>query len=469
MKQSVGSDTGLKDDMSRFSLKIAFAGLVFALFTYITILYISQTRTGSEISLQIAIAVIFGGLFLYYIWVDNNHTATIRDMNKLVKSYKEKNLGMRLNAHRADELGDLNDSLSAMSLVMENTLAENKQKIDQMETILTSMVEGVMTFDVSGKLLLMNKTAEDMLGIDFINSRNRYYLEFMHHYQLTDLLKKALSDGLHQVVEFKLSVVDTEYYRIYVTPIKNIEEKLEGIVVVLRNITEVKILEQVRSDFVANVSHELRTPMTSIKGYVETLLDGAVKDKDTTVKFLEIIDKEADRLNRLIQDLLYLSEIETGKIELARKWINTKELIEQVVKIMAPLTGEKEIIIETMIQEGAESLFGNADMLEQVLINLLENAIKYSLDGATVTVLIRVCEQGRSIQVIDHGIGIPPESLSRIFERFYRVDKARSRKVGGTGLGLSIVKHVVDRHRGQISVESEEEKGTTFTVILPIK
>lgn len=444
------------------------AAAVCAVLTLGIIVYITHAREDVSPLPVILLTGLFGVL-MFYIWFDNNQAAYIREMDEMVQAFARGDFSGSVFNNKADELGNLNKSLYIMADTLNRRLLQTEHEKDQMATILTSMVEGVLAFDVSGRLLLMNKTAEDMLGITFQEAGNRFFLEILRNHQLADLLKKGLSDGARQVIETTLSPADPEYYRIYITPIIGKEDISQGVIVVLRNVTEVRRLEQVRSDFVANVSHELRTPLTSIKGYVETLMDGAVEDTATAQKFLSIINSEADRLNRLISDLLYLSRLETGWVELAKKWINSRQLVDSVAELLEKAAEEKNITLESVIEPGAANIYGNPGMLEQVLINLLENAIKYSYDGGVVKVEIAPYEQGSAIKVIDNGMGIPAESLSRIFERFYRVDKGRSRKAGGTGLGLSIVKHIVERHRGQVRVESEEDKGTTFTIILPVK
>jgi len=350
---------------------------------------------------------------------------------------------------------------------LKRQIQQTIQERDQMETILASMVEGVLAFDKAGRLMLINKTAEDMLALKWENAKGRYFLEFLQNYQLADLLKMGLSEGKVQAIEVRKTPEDPEIYRVYITPIIGEEGKNQGAVMVLRNVTKMRLLEKMRSEFVANVSHELRTPLTSIKGYVETLLDGDYENKVISKKFLQIINAQTDRLNRLISDLLYLSKLETGSMEVVKKNIDAASLLSKVINVLRLVAKEKNISFESYVHPSVRKICVNQDMLEQVLINLLENAVKYSHNGGVVKVEIVPHEDGIALKVIDNGIGIPANSLSHLFERFYRVDKARSRDVGGTGLGLSIVKHIVDQHRGRVQVESEEDHGAIFTVILP--
>ena len=414
--------------------------------------------------------LIFGtllvGAIIFYLWIDIK-TKTVVKMKVLVDAFAAGDLTPKLYVGGEDELGELSEALYNMAGNLHRQIQQTIHEKDQMETILASMVEGVLAFDTTGRLMLVNKTAEEMLGIKWEQARGRFFLEFLQNYQLADLLKMGLSEGKIQAVEVRITPLDSEIYRAYITPIIGEQGKNQGAVMVLRNVTKMRLLEKMRSEFVANVSHELRTPLTSIKGYVETLLDGDYENKEISKKFLHIIDTQTDRLNRLISDLLYLSQLETGSKEIVKKNIDSALILSKAINVLQPVANEKNISLETYIHPAARKFNANQDMMEQVLINLLENAVKYSHVGGVVRVEVVSHESGIAIKVIDNGIGIPANSLGHLFERFYRVDKARTRDVGGTGLGLSIVKHIIDRHRGHVHVESVEDHGATFTVILP--
>jgi two-component system phosphate regulon sensor histidine kinase PhoR len=240
------------------------------------------------------------------------------------------------------------------------------------------------------------------------------------------------------------------------------------VVAILRNVTDKKMLEEMRSDFVANVSHELRTPLTSIRGFAETLLDGAYEDPATARKFLMIINKEAERLSRLIDEILNLSRIEDEKFVLNYEEFSISDIIQRTAAIVQTRAAEKNLTINIDVPDDLPAVQGDPDMIRQVLLNLVDNAINYTQPGGTVLVRASV-EQGElRVDVQDNGIGITPENLSRLFERFYRVDKARSREMGGTGLGLAIVKHIVEVHKGKVQVESKVGRGSTFSFRLPL-
>lgn len=405
-------------------------------------------------------------LAVFIIWL-NNYLKQINKLNKMAQEFAKGNLSITVSNFTDDELGQLNNAMQIMAYNLNEYLQKTLQEKDQMETILASMVEGVLAFDLTGRLMLINKTAEKMLDVVWEESRECYFLEILENYQIANLLNNCLVDGQIQMAEVRLSSEDLEYYRVYITPINGKEGTSQGAVMVLRNVTKLRQLEQMRSEFIANVSHELRTPLTSIKGFVETLLDGALEDHEVANKFLTIINTETDRLSELISDLLFLSRLETGDMEIVKEEIDSWALLDKIINLLQPVAMNRDIKISSEVQTGAEFFQARQDMIEQVLINLLDNAIKYSHEGGLIKVIIASQEDNVVLQVIDQGIGIPPESLTRLFERFYRVDKARSRKVGGTGLGLSIVKHIVESHHGRVLVESQENRGTTFTVILP--
>lgn len=419
---------------------------------------------------------VFGGVFLVclaiFLLFTHHHTKYIVKINNQVQSYANGDLTARVITLNDDELGQLNTSLQSMAENLHQRMQQTLQEKGQMETILASMAEGVLAFDITGKLLLINKTAENMLNVVWEEVREHYFLEILENYHIAYLLNKCLVHGEAQTAEVKLSLEDTEYYHVYITPIKGENGLPHGTVMVLRNITKLRKLEQMRSEFISNVSHELRTPLTSIKGFVETLLDGAQEDKELATKFLTIINMETDRLNTLISDLLFLSKLESGDMEIIKVKIEARALVEKIITLLEPVAWHKNIRLESEIKTGAEFFYASYEMIEQVLINLVDNAIKYSHEDGVVKIVLRPGEKIRQeeqivIEVIDQGIGIPSQSLSRIFERFYRVDKARSRQVGGTGLGLSIVKHIVERHHGRVQVKSQENEGSDFMIILP--
>ncbi|MGE5415524.1 MAG: two-component system histidine kinase PnpS [Acidobacteriota bacterium] len=336
----------------------------------------------------------------------------------------------------------------------------------RMQAILTSMVDAVIAVDKQGRIMQVNRAAENlfMRREAFLLGQN--FQSFLKQAEMDAMIGKVLHTGLEVQQESTLFLGSDSIYRIHIVPIKGANDETDGAVAVFHDITDARKFDQMRSEFVANVSHELRTPLTSIKGFVETLLDGALEDNMLCRRFLSIIDSETDRLTRLIEDLLSLSAIESKEIKVHMTQVNLVESVKSVFNILGPQASERNLRMELIYPSALPLVRADDDLIGQVLINLIDNAIKYTTDEGKV--LVRIHQEGKKIvtKITDTGIGISPESLPRLFERFYRVDKARSRVLGGTGLGLAIVKHILELHGGEVFVESQVGVGSTFTFCL---
>jgi len=324
--------------------------------------------------------------------------------------------------------------------------------------------------------LQVNPALERMFGISRVEARGRPCTDLFRHQQLNELVAGILRSPAHHQDEIVLPLTG-RCLQIEASPAGGKRENEACVVLVFHDITDLRRLEKIRKDFVANVSHELRTPLTSIKGYVEALLDGAKDDPVASSSFLDIILKQSDRLNLIIEDLLELSKIESGGISLKEEPIELRSLVERALSVVKPIADKNRHHLITTIDPGLPAVAGDEGRLVQVLTNLLDNAIKYTPEGGTITVnailvpLLGTTEpltNAIDISVADTGIGIPKQDRPRVFERFYRVDKARSRELGGTGLGLAIVKHIVEGHGGQVWVEANQPRGSRFVVRLPI-
>jgi len=343
----------------------------------------------------------------------------------------------------------------------EQRIAREKKGREEVESILFSMVEGVVATDSSGRISFLNPAAERIFQIEHGSALGKYPREVWREFELVEMFHQVFVTGEPQSREFELEAPSKAYLKMEITPIRyGEEEEVQGVLAIVRDFTRVRQLETIRSDFVANVSHELRTPLTSIKGFIETLLDGGLESMETTKRFLTIMYQETDRLNRLISDLLDLSRIESGQAELKRTKIYLAPLVEEVRLTLQERMTEKNITLS--VELGPTPVWADEDQIREVLVNLIENAVKYSTAGGHIRVLEHNRGDQQEFVVCDTGIGIPKDSIPRIFERFYRVDKARSREMGGTGLGLSIVKHIIERHGGKVWVESELGKGSCF-------
>ena len=335
----------------------------------------------------------------------------------------------------------------------------------QQEVIFDSMVEGLLLLDERGRVQLANRAFTGLFGLT-ADIRGRTIMEALRLHQLADLVRSL--DTQKQVLgfEIKLPGPNERWLQINAAAIFTDQTRRQGTVLVFHDLTRLKQLENARQEFVANVSHELRTPLSLIKGYVETLLDGARDNPETATRFLQTIDRNADRLKLLIEDLLTISELESGRVQLNLRPIALGPVVAKVLEDFKGRAAAKNV---TLVNQ-APNLAVRAEpgRLEQVLGNLVDNAIKYGRVSGTVTVGGRALDGGQvEVFILDDGPGIPPEALERVFERFYRVDKARSRDQGGTGLGLAIVKHLVQSHGGRVWATSDPGHGATFHFTLP--
>ena len=337
----------------------------------------------------------------------------------------------------------------------------------QQEAVLGSMIEGVLAIDARQRILSLNRAAADLLGIASTGIVGRPIQEVVRNADLRRFALEAIDRGDQVEEDILLRAARDRILRVRGTPLRDPSGE-RGAVMVVEDITDIRHLENVRRDFVANVSHELKTPVASIKGFVETLLEGGVEDPADRRRFLEIVGRQADRLGMIIEDLLALSRIEEveGVGDLPVEEARVAELVESVATECRPRALSRSIHLETECPAGLVARV-NSPLLEQALINLVDNAIKYSDPGGRVLVRATDSEGSVELSVRDEGAGIAAEHLPRLFERFYRVDKGRSRKLGGTGLGLSIVKHIVQAHRGSVSVDSAPGRGSTFRIVLP--
>ncbi len=359
-------------------------------------------------------------------------------------------------------------SISELSERISLQMQSAEREGNQLKSIIESMREGVIVISREEDLLLVNDAAKEMFAIDDA-AIGRPYMETVRNPDLQRLISRMRQKKKSATQEISVLYPQERSYLVSV----RVSPRYREIVVVIFDVTEFKKLERMKADFVANVSHELRTPLTSIKGYIETLLDRSYDTDEEKKHFLEIIEENTDRLIAIASDLLVLSELESGEADPqdSRKGdeeIDIRETILRSVGSLDSLFSKKGISLSLEIEEGMPPYRANRFLMERMLINLVENSAKYTSENGSVAVRASAPNGTLRIEVEDNGIGIPPEHQERIFERFYRVDKNRSREIGGTGLGLSIVKHIVIQHGGTIDVRSAEGEGSTFTVELPL-
>src|SRR3954469_15543279 len=346
---------------------------------------------------------------------------------------------------------------------------ESSEKKAQLEALFHSMVEGVLVLDASGRIQLANPSLEELLG-PARDVRGQTILEAFRLQELSALAKRLPEEKIVRGFEMELPGMQERWVEVNAAAVLDAAGTMHGSIMVFRDLTRIKQLENTRREFVANVSHELRTPLSLIKGFVETLLEGAKNDPELTSRFLKTIEKHTDRLTYLIEDLLTISRLESGQVLLNLQALDLREEIERVKEDLQSRALEKQISIINEVPEHSVAE-ADSDRLQQVFFNLIENAIKYGGNEGHVwiNVAVRSKDGMMEVSVRDDGPGIPPEGRERVFERFYRVDRARSRETGGTGLGLAIVKHIVQAHGGEVWMTSGVGEGTTFFFTLKQK
>jgi len=394
--------------------------------------------------------------------------ALIGPINRIIHTsskFAKGDFSRRIFQGSNDEIGRLAVTLNKMAQDIEEKIREIATKNQHLEAIFNSMIEGVIVTDSSSRVISINHTIEILFDIREAQIQGKFFLEGIRNSEISELINDAMSSANLISKEVTLLIPMQKVVQANVSPVFE-QDKVTGSVTVIHDITEIRRLETMRRDFVANVSHELKTPLTSIKGFVETLLEGAMEDKENNLNFLRIINNHVDRLNTLINDLLELSHIESKEIVLKKDKFVLTGLVNEVVMGFKSQAKKKGIEIKSDLPPGLEIL-ADKSKIEQVFANFISNAIKYNKEKGFVRIYSEQFTDKIRIVVEDSGSGIPIKDIPRIFERFYRVDKARSRELGGTGLGLSIVKHIVELHSGSVGVESTEGLGSKFWFILP--
>ena len=403
----------------------------------------------ARISLGIVLIALLGALL-----ISNSVVRPIKNLTSAARKVASGDFSVRVFLRNKDELRELADSFNRMNEEMQRMFSELGQQKEELNSIIHSLQEGLLVVDKQGRIIRANESFWRIAGSQPVEGK--LYWQTMRNPQLAELLKKAATEKRNFVEELLLG---KRVFICSVTPLKGRED----IVSIFHDITEIKNIERIKKDFVVNVSHELRTPLSAIKGYAETLREEVAAAPSK--KYVEIIQRNTERLINIVNDLLLLSSLEE-KAALELEDIDLGSFLENVVRIFDQRLKDKQLSLVMEVKENLPTIKADLFKLEQMMVNLLDNAVKYT-DHGGITVSVDVQEKRVRIQVRDTGIGIPKDDIPRIFERFYVVDKSRSRKSGGTGLGLSIVKHIVLQHGGTIDIESVPGEGTTVTVTLP--
>ena len=425
-------------------------------------------KTTSRVRRTVAVVGIIVGLidipFLF--WLARRYSEPIDVMRQMATRVSGGDFLARAPENIGGELGELGSALNQMSDQLETRLRELTAEKAELNATLANMIEGVLVVDTTGHVRLANATVRRQFSLPE-SVIGKTVMEAFRSGPLQDLIAQALENDQVSARELSFYGEEERVFDVNGACLLGHEGTRTGVVVVFHDITRIKQLENIRKEFVANVSHELRTPLSIIKGYVETLLDEQPPDALTSKQFLQTIEKHSLRLEALIEDLLSISELESQQARLDLKPMSLRATALAAAEELKKRAQEKSTSIAVEVPETLSAVRADSQRLHQVFFNLLDNAIKYTQAGGRVTVSAKEKDGDIEVCVVDNGIGIAPEHLPRIFERFYRADKARSRELGGTGLGLSIVKHIVQAHGGRVWAESQLEKGSSFYFTIP--
>ena len=436
--------------------------------TAMPLLRMNEVLSGMEHSLLWGGVVILLLAALLSLFVSRRISKPLESIKQGAERFAAGDFSYRLHSVGSIEVGALAETMNQMAAQLEERLQTVSKERNQREAVLSSMVEGVLAVDTDGHIISLNKAAAQFFNVfQPETAAGRSIEEVFRNVKLQRFITEVLEG--QEALECELVVENNRTYCLQArgTNLLGAQNRRIGAVIVFNDVSRLRRLENLRRDFVANVSHELKTPITAIKGFVETLLDGALKDPVEAERFLKIVAKHADRLNAIIEDLLMLSRLEQdGKEGMEMQKTGLCGLMNSAVEVCTQRAADKKITIQVECPQALTATV-NPPLIEQALINLIGNAVKYSADGKNVVVSACADNGGVVLSVKDQGYGIEKQHLDRLFERFYRVDKGRSRQEGGTGLGLSIVKHIAQAHGGTISVQSRYGEGSTFSIFLP--
>lgn len=440
---------------------------------FMIVLQILQFYEGTEdnsniwlvLFLAFAAALVFSGIVGSRI-IDV-HIKPIENATETAMELVKGNYRARASESNAQSSVGLSRTINVLARNLQEITAVRIMEQERLKTLIENMGSALIMIDRQGGISLVNKPFLEEFDLAPDHVMGKFYKELRIPIELESFIEDVFMTETHSRAQIEfMSGLTLKNLNVYGAPVIGEHQRWLGIVIVFHDITELKRLEQIRKDFVANVSHELRTPVTSIKGFSETLLDGAYKDTETLLSFLEIVHTESNRLEMLINDLLDLSRVEQSGFDVKAQPTDMKAVIKRAVEMIQSKLDEKSIRLKLDVKP--VTVFGDANRLIQVIMNLLINAVTYSSANTEINIRLFVKGEQAVIQVADQGIGIESSEIGRLFERFYRVDRARSRNSGGTGLGLSIVKHLIEAHHGKVEVDSEVGVGTTFTIYLPL-
>ncbi|MFB3895304.1 MAG: two-component system histidine kinase PnpS [bacterium] len=393
-------------------------------------------------------------------------TKPIKEINRISAQYTAGEFGKKIYVDSVSEINQLADILNHMADQIQSKIGLIQKDKNETLAILNSMIEGVIAVGKNTRVISMNPAVSRIFEVNQEDGSGKLLIETIRNNELNDIAVQVLKTGQNLTKEIQILVPVEKIIEIMGSPLFT-DQEIHGCVLIIHDVTQLRKLESVRKEFVENVSHELKTPLTSIKGYVETLLDGAIDDPANSRRFLQIIEQHTNRLARLVDDILQLSALDTKELPIEFQSVYLEPLLVEIMPIFSREVNRKNIQVAISIPEYLSPINANREKLKEVLINLLDNAVKFNVDNGKIEISAEQANREVTVTVSDTGIGIPEKDMPRIFERFYRVDKTRSRELGGTGLGLAIVKHIIEQHNGTITVTSEVGKGTQFRFTLP--
>ena len=422
------------------------------------------------IILKATFLALFITIILGY-FIAKSITGPIKDVTVKAERMAQGDFEQIVEIRSDDEIGQLAEMFNYLTAKLKTVLQEMSNEKQKMDTIIEYMADGLIAATKEGQIIHINSKALEMLGIDeevcAVESFNQLFTSYDEQFKIEKFLKREEDWAGNKIIDINNeSILQASY-----APFMDRNGDVEGIIILLQDVTTHQKLENMRKEFVANVSHELKTPLTTIKSYTETLLDGIIDDRDLSINFLQVVDSETERMARLVRDLLQLSDLDFQQSKWNKKAVDLREIIEEIIlKLDVSVKNKKQQVHLNLnnLKENDTMIYADKDRMGQVILNLLGNSIKYTPEGGHIKIGICVREDKLILEIEDNGIGIPEGDLARIFERFYRVDKARARELGGTGLGLSIAKEIIEAHEGTIEIFSQEGEGTKTVIQLPI-
>ena len=460
---SVGSPgldiRGAEQRWFTLAMPVSNDGENFIIFTRLNMQFMNQRLSGLTLTFVMTVLVALGVTIIFWVYLGNTLTRPIVALTKHAKAIASGDFSGKIQVVSNDEIGQLSLDFANMSQELRATLGKIVSEKNKIEAFMQNTSHGVLAYDTSGQLLHANNASSELLhGMDLNNADMHHTLRFFD-FDPEDILRISpgeLRESVHEDEEFYLYACITTY--------TSEAGEVDGFVIVLQDITRQSKLENMRKEFVANVSHELRTPLTNVKTYAETLLSGAIDDRENAMNFLKVINDEAERMSLLVSDLLELSRLDSKHTALEMDVVDLVALLRLAIRQAQILADKKNQEIAFIPTESVCFIEANASRINQVVSNILSNSIKYSPENTTVKITMEITEKYYRVFFKDQGMGIPPESLNRVFERFYRVDKARARALGGTGLGLAIVKEIMEEHGGRVHASSQPGQGTTMVL-----